>query len=265
MNTVAEHRRVWRIAGPIILSNVSVPLLGAVDTAVVGHLDSPIYLGGVAIGSLIFSYVYWGFGFLRMGTTGLAAQAMGARDGREVWATLARSLAMVVILSILVIALQYPIIDMAQWLFQASSPVENLAREYFLVRIWAAPAALANYVVLGWLIGLQRSGMALTLQVFMNSLNVVLDLVFVVGFDWDVQGVAAASVLSEYAAITVGLLLCLRILGGEGTKPSKQQLWNITGFRRLASINGDIFGSSHSLRFRFGLPVIRSSVGRYYD
>ncbi len=241
MNSAVEHRRVWRIAGPIILSNVSVPLLGAVDTAVVGHLDSPIYLGGVAIGSLVFSYVYWGFGFLRMGTTGLAAQAMGARDGQEIWATLGRGLVMAVILSVVVIALQFPIIDVARWLFEASNPVEELAREYFLIRIWAAPAALANYVVLGWLIGLQRAGSALALQVFMNGLNVILDLVFVVGFGWDVRGVAAASALSEYAAIVAGLFLCVRILRREGARPNTDQLWDITRFRRLAAINGDIF------------------------
>jgi MATE family multidrug resistance protein len=259
MNAAAEHHRVWRIAGPIILSNVSVPLLGAVDTAVVGHLDSPIYLGGVAIGSLVFSYVYWGFGFLRMGTTGLAAQATGARNGQEVWATLARSLAMAIILSIVVIALQFPIIDVAQWLFQASGPVEDLAREYFLIRIWAGPAALANYVVLGWLIGLQRTGEALMLQVFMNGLNVILDLAFVVGFGWDVQGVAAASVISEYAAISAGLLLCIRILRREGTKPSKQQLWDITRFRRLAMINGDIFVRTFFLISAFAIFTAQSA------
>lgn len=240
-STTAEHRRVWRVAGPIILSNVSVPLLGAVDTAVVGHLDSPVYLGGVAVGSLLFNYVYWGFGFLRMGTTGLAAQALGAHDGREIWATLTRGFVIAAVLSALVIALQVPIVDTAKWLFDASQPVEDLAGDYFYIRIWAAPAALANYVVLGWLIGLQRAGSALALQVFMNGLNVVLDLVFVIGFGWDVKGVALASALSEYAVIGFGLLLCARILRREGAERNTAALWDVTRFRRLATINGDIF------------------------
>ncbi len=236
-----EHRRVWRIAGPIILSNVSVPLLGAVDTAVVGHLDSPVYLGGVAIGTLIFNYVYWGFGFLRMGTTGLAAQALGVRDGQEVWATLHRGFVIAAVLSALVIALQVPVVGMALWLVDASVPVEALAGEYFRIRIWAAPAALANYVVLGWLIGLQRAGSALTIQVFMNGLNVVLDLVFVIGFGWDVKGVALASALSEYTAIVLGLFLCVRVLRAERAQRNAKVLWDVMRFRRLAAINGDIF------------------------
>ena len=236
-----EHRRVWRIAGPIILSNVSVPLLGAVDTAVVGHLDSPVYLGGVAIGTLIFNYVYWGFGFLRMGTTGLAAQALGVRDGQEIWATLHRGFVIAAVLSTLVIALQVPVVGVALWLVDASVPVEALAGEYFRIRIWAAPAALANYVVLGWLIGLQRAGSALTIQVFMNGLNVVLDLVFVIGFGWDVKGVALASALSEYTAIVLGLFLCVRVLRAERAQRNATVLWDVMRFRRLAAINGDIF------------------------
>ena len=236
-----EHRRVWRIAGPIILSNVSVPLLGAVDTAVVGHLDSPVYLGGVAIGTLIFNYVYWGFGFLRMSTTGLAAQALGVRDGQEIWATLHRGFVIAAVLSALVIALQVPVVGMALWLVDASVPVEALAGEYFRIRIWAAPAALANYVVLGWLIGLQRAGSALTIQVFMNGLNVVLDLVFVIGFGWDVKGVALASALSEYAAVVLGLFLCVRVLRAERAQRNATVLWDVMRFRRLAAINGDIF------------------------
>lgn len=236
-----EHRRVWRIAGPIILSNVSVPLLGAVDTAVVGHLDSPVYLGGVAIGTLIFNYVYWGFGFLRMSTTGLAAQALGVRDGQEIWATLHRGFVIAAVLSVLVIALQVPVVGMALWLVDASVPVEVLAGEYFRIRIWAAPAALANYVVLGWLIGLQRAGSALTIQVFMNGLNVVLDLVFVIGFGWDVKGVALASALSEYAAVVLGLFLCVRVLRAERAQRNATVLWDVMRFRRLAAINGDIF------------------------
>ena len=254
-----EHRRVWRTAGPIILSNVSVPLLGAVDTAVVGHLDTPVYLGGVAIGTLIFNYVYWGFGFLRMGTTGLAAQAFGARDDREIWATLARGLVVAAALSALVVALRVPVAATALWLIDAGATVEALAGGYFHVRVWAAPAALANYVVLGWLIGLRRAGSALAIQVLMNGLNAVLDLVFVIGFGWDVEGVALASALSEYAALVLGLVLCARVLRAERARRSARALWDAGRFRRLAAINGDIFVRTLFLISAFAVFTARAA------
>ena len=242
MTEYSEHRRVWRVAGPIILSNISVPLLGAVDTAVVGHLDSPIYLGGVAIASLIFSYVYWGFGFLRMGTTGLAAQAQGAHDSHEIWATLNRGFVVAAVLSAIVITLQIPIVEAANWLFDASQSVESLAGDYFRIRIWAAPAALANYVILGWLIGLQRAGAALTIQVFMNGLNVILDHRVRHGIGLGRPGRGAGQrALSEYAAIALGLFLCVRILRREGAERNLKSLWDVARFRQLAAINGDIF------------------------
>jgi MATE family multidrug resistance protein len=235
------HRRIWRIAGPIILSNVSVPLLGAVDTAVVGHLDSPTYLGGVAVGALIFNYVYWAFIFLRMGTTGLVAQAYGRGDGAALWAIRTRALLFAAGLSLVVIALQAPLLAAARALIEASAEVEALAGTYFLIRVWAAPAALANLAMLGWLIGVQRAGAALALQVFMNGLNIVLDLVFVVGLGWDVDGVALASLLSEYASGVLGLALCVRVGRRVGARRDLAALRDVTQFRRLASLNGDIF------------------------
>ena len=175
------NRRVWRLAGPIMLSNVSVPLLGAVDTAVVGHLPGPQYIGAVAVGSVVFNFIYWGFGFLRMGTTGLTAQALGAEDPDEVRAMFLRAMGIAVILGALILLFQAPFAWAAFGLMGASPEVDTLAREYFAIRIWAAPAALANFALLGWFIGVHKAGAALALQVLANGVNIVLDLWFVMG------------------------------------------------------------------------------------
>lgn len=153
-----HHRRVWALALPIILSNLSVPLLGAVDTAVMGHLDSPVYIGAVAVGALVFSYIYWGFGFLRMGTTGPTAQAIGAGDGAEARAVLGRAVLIGLCVGIALWVLQTPILAVALALLDASDAVEALAADYVRIRIFSAPAALVQYAQIGWLMGLGRAG-----------------------------------------------------------------------------------------------------------
>jgi multidrug resistance protein, MATE family len=237
----SQNRKVWRLAGPIILSNVSVPLLGVVDTAVMGHLPNAYYIGAVAVGAMIFSYVYWGFGFLRMGTTGLVAQAFGANNSVEVRALLGRGLLLALALGIAIFALQWPLIAGALWVIEASDQVETLAHTYFDIRVFAAPAALANYAVLGWLLGLQRARSALLLQVFMNGVNIVLDLWFVLGLGWGVEGVALATAISEYAAAGVGVLLALRVLNQIGGRWSLPDLIDPVQLKRLFVVNGDIF------------------------
>jgi MATE family multidrug resistance protein len=206
------NARVWALAGPIIISNISTPLLGAVDTAVVGHLPDPAYIGGVAVGAVIFNFLYWGFGFLRMGTTGFTAQALGAGDHQELRATLARAMLLAFALGGALLALQTPIGWLALALFEAGERVETLARAYYDIRIWSAPAALANYVMLGWLLGNRRAGAVMLLQIALNGINIVLDLAFVLGFGWGVEGVALASVLAEYIALFWGLAIVARIL-----------------------------------------------------
>ena len=205
------HRRVWLIAGPIIISNISVPMLGAVDTAVMGHLPDPKYIGGVAIGAMVFTFIYWGFGFLRMGTGGLTAQAFGAKDVDEVRACLARAAVVGIPAALILIALQFPIATMAFSILEASADVEALALEYFFVRIWGAPATLMNFALLGWFIGCQNTKAALWHQLSLNGVNIVLDLVFVVGCGWGVAGVAAATAIADVIAVIIGLLLALPI------------------------------------------------------
>jgi len=229
------------MAGPIILSNVSVPLLGMVDTAVMGHLPEPYYIGAVALGAMLFNFIYHGFNCLRMGTTGPTAQARGAGEYSEVRALAGRALFLAAIIGGTIVALQAPIVDFAFWLVQSSTEVETLGREYFLIRVWALPPVLATYAIIGWLYGLRDARAPLVLQIFTNSINIVLDVLFVFGFGWDVAGVAAASVIAEYAGLLLGLYYMrrrLRVLpaGGAATR-----VLDSYRMRRMLSVNTDIF------------------------
>ena len=237
----ATHVRVLRLAGPIVLSNLSIPLLGAVDTAVMGHLPDPAYIGGVAIGSIIFTYVYWSFGFLRMGTTGFTAQALGAGDADELRAVLARGFALAAVLGSLVIALQVPIGWLAFAAIEASGKVETLAHTYYGIRVWGAPAALANYVVLGWLLGMQRPGAAVILTVFMNTLNIALSLYFVVGLGWTIDGVAFGTLIAEWSSAGLGILLIVRPLKKVGGAWRPALIAHRGRIVRMMRVNFDIF------------------------
>ena len=247
------NRRVVLLAGPIILSNLSTPLLGAADTAVVGHLPDPTAIGGVGIGAVVFSFLFWGFGFLRMGTTGFTAQAFGAGDAAELRVALLRPLLLGVALGGLIVLLQGPIGALAFGLFHASEAVEAQAGAYFEVRIWAAPATLVNYAILGWLLGLRRANTALVLQVVLNGLNIVLDLLFVVGLGWDIRGVALASVIAEIAAALLGLAIVLRLLRGrpEAAAGIWQRVWQRDGLVALVRVNLDLLVRTLTLIFAF--------------
>jgi MATE family multidrug resistance protein len=207
---VLSHRTILAIAGPVIISNVSTPLIGVVDTAVVGRLPDPAYIGAVAVASLVFTFVFWAFGFLRMGTTGLTAQAVGARDSEEVVSSLARALVIALVVGAALIVLQWPIRTIAFSLLGGSERVETLAQSYFDIRIWAAPATLANYALLGWFIGLGRTDIGLVLQLILNITNMALDALFVLGFGWDVRGVALGTLIAEIIAAGVGLAVAFR-------------------------------------------------------
>jgi MATE family multidrug resistance protein len=235
------HRRMWHLAWPIMLSNVSHSLLGAVDTGVMGRLPDPAYIGGVAVGSVILSYFLWVFGFLRMATTGLTAQAFGARDGIELRALVIRSLLLALGLGLFFILFRDPMGDLAYGIVGASARVTELGRAYYDIRIWGLPGALGIFAVTGWLIGIQRTVSALVLQVAYHALNVVLDLLFVIGFGWGVEGVALGTLISEYAGLALGGYLVLRHLG---TIPAGLVSWATIGGRRLLAlmaVNGNIF------------------------
>jgi len=202
------HSRVLKIAFPIVLSNATVPILGAVDTGVVGQLGQAAPIGAVGIGAVILGALYWLFGFLRMGTTGMTAQAHGAGDRAEVVALLIRALMIGFAAGIGIILLQLPLFWMAFQASPASPEVESMAREYMRIRVWSAPAAVALYGVNGWLIAQERTRAVLVLQLWMNGLNIGLDLWFVLGLGWGVGGVAFATFLAEWSGLALGLWLC---------------------------------------------------------
>ena len=253
------HRRVWRLAGPIIFSNITVPLLGAVDTAVVGHLPDPALIGGVAVGAAIFAFVYWGFGFLRMGTTGSVSQAFGARDVEELKAIVLRALMLALAIGVLIVVLQWPIRWISLWLFQASSAVESYAATYFAVRIWGAPAALVNYAVLGWLLGMQNARMAVVTQLFMNGLNMVLAVLFVMGFGWGIVGVASATLIAEVAGAVFGLVLVRRGLSRLGGGWPHHHLFAPDRLLALLKVNSDILIRTLCLMFAFAYFTARGA------
>ena len=225
----------------MVISNLSVPLLGAVDTAVIGHLSEPHFLGAVAVGALIFNTVYFGCNFLRMGTTGLTAQAFGARDFDAARATLARALLIALALAVALLALQEPIGWLAFYLVEPSEAVAGEGTRYYFIRIWGAPAALANVALVGWFIGMQNTRAALALLLTVNGINIVLDLVLVLGFGLAVAGAAWATVAADYAGLILGVAVTARLASRHGGRWRARHLLDAAAMRRFLGINRDIF------------------------
>jgi len=227
-----------------------------------GHLPDPAYIGAVALGAVIFSFLYWGFGFLRMGTTGFIAQAYGAGELDEMRSSMARALLLAVLLGSVVIALQWPIGYAALSALDAEPQIESLTADYYRIRVWSAPAALLQYVVLGSLIGLQNTRAVLVLQLVLNGTNVVLDLLFVLGFGWDVKGVAAATLISECLAAAVGLWLLRRSLRPLAGRYDRTTLLDPGRLTALLRVNGNIFIRTLCLIFAFAyFTALSSSLG----
>jgi len=244
-------REVWRIAAPMMLSNVSVPLLGMVDTGVVGHLDSPVYLGAVAIGSTIFGVLYTGMNFLRMGTTGVAAQRFGANDNDGLRVSLGQAVIVALLIATTLIALQAPIGRFAMQLIGGEPDVQTFALQYFSIRIWSAPGTLANYVLIGWFLGLQNARVPLLIFLTINVTNIVLDLLFVLGLGMNVDGVALASVIAEYAGLLVGLCFAARALHRRAGHWPLARLLNIRAYAAYFSVNANLFIRTMALVFTF--------------
>ncbi|MGB6722932.1 MAG: MATE family efflux transporter, partial [Terracidiphilus sp.] len=199
------YRRVFLLAVPLILSNLTQPLLSTVDTVLSGHLPGAAALGGVALGGILFNAVFWTFGFLRMGTTGLVAQAHGAEDPGSMRLYFLRGLIIALLIGAVLVALRGPLIDVAITLLGASPAVRANALVYCQIRMWAAPAALANYVILGFLLGRQHARTALLLQAAVNVVNVAVALWLVIGRHWGVAGIAAATLSADCAGFVLGL------------------------------------------------------------
>ncbi|MEM6408781.1 MAG: MATE family efflux transporter [Pseudomonadota bacterium] len=252
------HRRVWKIAFPIVLSNATVPILGAVDVGVIGQMGEAAPIGAVAIGAIILSSVYWIFGFLRMGTTGLVGQAEGAGDQAEVSAFLTRALLIAGGAGLLLIVLQSLIFAAAFWLSPASAEVEDLARTYLGIRIFSAPAAIAVYALTGWLVAMERTGAVFWIQLLMNGLNVVLDLVFVLGLGWGVAGVAGATVIAELSGAALGLYFCRAAFDNPAWRDAAR-VFNRAVLIRMMSVNSDILIRSALLLVVFSSFVFLSA------
>ena len=244
------YRRVFLLAIPLILSNLTQPLLSTVDTILSGHLPGAAALGGVALGGIFFNTIYWTFGFLRMTTTGLVAQAHGAREHSQLRLHFLRALASSAAIGALVLALQSPLIAIAVRILGASDAVAMNARLYCHIRIWSAPAALANYAILGYLLGRQRARTALVLQAAVNVVNVAVALWLVVRMHWGVAGIATATMIADWAGCALGLVVARNALHPESAAEHRiqwRELLHGPSLRHLFALNRDIFLRTLSL------------------
>lgn len=233
------HRRILALAVPMTLANVTTPLLGLVGTAAVGRLGDAALLGALALGAVVFDYLFWTFGALRMATAGLTAQATGAGDGSEIDRTLARALAVALAVGLTMVAVQGPLGAAALHLFGASPAVNAALASYVSVRIWCAPFTLANYAILGSTLGRGRTDLGLALQVAINAVNVALTLLFVLGLGSGVAGAALATVLAEVAGTALGLVVLHR-LGSRPWRVPVREIVERTGLTRMLAVNGDV-------------------------
>lgn len=253
------NKEILRLAIPNIISNVSVPLLSTVDTALMGHL-SEIHLGAVGLGSMIFNLLYWNFGFLRMGTTGMTAQAFGAGQQQEIAALLSRSLIAAWMIALLILLLQSPFQSLGLWFFQVDDTQAGMVNTYFNIRIWAAPATLASYVVFGWFFGMQNAVYPLILTIAANLINIVLSFLLVRYYDLGIAGAAWGTVIAQYSGLILGLLLLrlryrlyLREFG-------RHLLSNAGDLAKFFTVNRDLFIRTLSLTLAFAFFYRQSSL-----
>lgn len=251
---------MFTLAMPVIISNSTVPLVGIVDTAVMGRMGSPEWVAATAVGAVIFSSIYWIFGFLRMATGGLVAQATGADNHLEVGRTSIRALLMAVVFGGLLFLLQIPLLTLGLAAMENKTQWQDLTRAYFVIRIYSAPATLCIYAIFGTLIGLQRMRAVLGLQLLLNVLNIVLNVAFFKLTDWDIRGVALATVISEYLCAIVGIwLLRHTLVAALGDSPAGQWLLNRQDLLRYFVISGDLFIRTLCLTFAFYWMTVLSS------
>lgn len=260
---LSSHRAYLALAIPLILSTITTPLLGAVDTAVIGHLSHASYLGGVAVGTLIFNTLYWLFGFLRVSTSAFTAQAMGAKNNDQSIAALMRPLAIAILISGIFIILQKPILLASLQLIHPAQDVAAQAAIYFNIRIWGAPLTLVNYVLLGWLMGLSRVKATLFLQITMNVINMILAIGFTQIMQWDVAGVAGATLIAELLACVLGFVLVLRSSVWREWRQNGQKDWRgwfrVSDLKSVMATNLDLMIRTACLLAMFNLFTSRSA------
>ncbi|CUH27033.1 DNA-damage-inducible protein F [Jannaschia seosinensis] len=254
-----SNRRILKVAVPVVLSNATVPILGIVDTGVVGQLGEAAPIAAVGAGAVILSAIYWIFGFLRMGTTGLAAQALGAGDRAEVVALLTRALLIAAAAGAVLIALQWAIFAAAFHAAPTAPETEALARTYMAIRIWSSPAAIAVYGITGWLIAQERTAAVLVVQVAMNGANILLDLWFVLGLDLGVAGVGWATFIAEWSGAAIGLWFCRDAFRSPAWRDGRQ-VFDAPRLRRMVAVNGDIMIRSILLQITFTSFLLTGGV-----
>lgn len=265
-----SHAAIWRIAAPMVLSNLSVPLLGLVDTAVVGHLSEAYYLGAVAIGATIFSFLYNGVNFLRMGTTGVTAQSLGANDPARLGRALLEGSVVALLIALIFLIAQGGLADLALTLMKPTAEVANEARVYFAIRIWSAPATLLSAVIVGWFLGLGNARVPLLIVLIVNLSNIVLDLAFVIGLKMTTNGVALASLIAEYAGVITAIILARRECRQRALVMAFAGLMNPGRYRQYFSVNGNLFVRTMALMVtlffvtaqsaRFGTVVLAANA-----
>jgi MATE family multidrug resistance protein len=241
----------------MIIANISTPLLGLVDTAVMGHLANANFLAAVALAGLIFSFLFWGFGFLRMGTTGLSAQAFGANNGLELKAILTRALLLALVIALTILVAHPAIAQLSFYLINSQQLIEQLAQQYFFIRIWSAPAILCQYVMVGWFLGMQNTRAPLLIVLTTNLANIGFDLLFVVYYDMDTDGVALASLLAEYLGLLVGSIILSKKLP-PSPPLSLKLILQFDKIRAMLLINSYLFVRTLCLIFTFSFFTIQS-------
>ena len=260
------NRKILQLALPNIITNITVPLLGMVDTAIVGHL-SENHIGAIAIGTQIFNLIYWNFGFLRMGTSGFAAQAYGARRLDEAVRVFIRAFAIALAIAASLLVLQYPIVLLSEAIFNGSNEVMHMALTYFYIRIWAAPAALGLYAIKGWFIGMQNSRLPMWIAIIINVVNIVCSLVFVLALGMDIDGVALGTVIAQYSGLTIGLFFLIfrygKLFRRHLTRYFVRQTLQWSAMKQFFKVNGDIFLRTVCLAAVF--TFITSESGRISD
>lgn len=254
------HKAFWLLAGPMIIGNISMALLGLVDTGVIGHLDTAVYLGGVAVGTVIFDFLYWGMGFLRMGTTGIVAQALGKKDATEVRTILIQSILVGVSIALTILLFQKQIFSIGLSFLEGSSEVKHYAMVYCQWMIWGMPALMILFSVYGWLLGTQNAMSVLQLGIIVNVINIILDVIFVVYMDMDVRGVALATVISQYSGVLISFFIIRKQLLKQGGEWLLHKIFNLYKLKLFLSLNHDIFIRTICLIFVFAFFTRESAT-----
>lgn len=254
-HTPLTRRFVLAQSWPIMLANAAAPIVAIVDTIILGNFATTTELAGIGLGAVIYGIAYWGFGFLRMSTAGLVAQSDGINDTGAIQAHLARAIPLGLFIGLFVFSIQIPLMNGAFKLYTASDTIEGAAATYISARLWGLPATLASIALMGWFVGISRSGRALIMQIVLNAVNAGLSLYFVIGLGWGLYGVGIASAIAEWCGLAVGLALAfgeIRRRGGfDKTALSLTALLDLAALKKLGVTNSNIFIRTMALAFGF--------------